>query len=77
MSEDCLFLNVYAPQNASDLPILVHIHGGAYALGDGREDMSRLINENGNGVIGVNIQYRVSHSGGEWISIVLGRIRLI
>lgn len=25
-SEDCLFLNVYAPQNASSLPVLVWIH---------------------------------------------------
>ncbi|KAH7381353.1 carboxylesterase type B [Phaeosphaeria sp. MPI-PUGE-AT-0046c] len=63
ISEDCLFLNVYAPQKASNLPVLVHIHGGGYALGDGREDMSRLINENQNGFVGVNIQYRLGAFG--------------
>lgn len=29
-SEDCLFLNVYAPANASSLPVLVWIRGGGY-----------------------------------------------
>lgn len=27
-SEDCLFLNVYTPQNATSLPVFVYIHGG-------------------------------------------------
>jgi len=61
MSEDCLFLNVYAPQKASELPVLVHIHGGGYGVGDGREDLSKLINANNNTFIGVSIQYRVSY----------------
>ena len=60
MSEDCLFLNVYAPQKGSELPVLVHIHGGGYGVGDGREDLSKLINANNNTFIGVSIQYRVS-----------------
>jgi carboxylesterase type B len=59
IDEDCLFLNVYAPHNATALPVLVWIHGGGYGVGDGREDMSRLINANDNGFIGVSIQYRV------------------
>jgi carboxylesterase type B len=61
ISEDCLFLNVWAPQNGSDLPVFVNIHGGGYGVGDGREDLSKLINANGNGFVGVNIQYRVSN----------------
>jgi len=59
-SEDCLFLNVYAPQNASNLPVLVWIHGGGYGLGDGTQDMSSMINANNNSFVGVAIQYRVS-----------------
>lgn len=29
-SEDCLFLNVWAPAGAKDLPVLVWIHGGMW-----------------------------------------------
>ncbi|KAJ7630565.1 Alpha/Beta hydrolase protein [Roridomyces roridus] len=32
-SEDCLFLNVWAPTNASNLPVVVWIYGGALAFG--------------------------------------------
>lgn len=35
MSEDCLFLNVFAPEGAEGLPVLVWIHGGAYLNGSG------------------------------------------
>jgi hypothetical protein len=60
ISEDCLFLNVYAPHNASGLPVFVNIHGGGYGVGDSREDLSKLINANDNAFVGVSIQYRVS-----------------
>lgn len=60
-NEDCLFLNVYAPANAKDLPILVWIHGGGYGISDGSWDLSDIINANGNGFIGVGIEYRVCH----------------
>ncbi|KAF2029859.1 carboxylesterase type B, partial [Setomelanomma holmii] len=63
ISEDCLFLNVYAPQNASGLPVLFMIHGGGYGVGDGREDLSNLINANDNTFIGVSIQYRLGAFG--------------
>jgi carboxylesterase type B len=58
-SEDCLFLNVYSPSNASNLPVLVWIHGGGYGSGNGTEDLSAIINANGNSFVGVSIQYRV------------------
>ena len=32
-SEDCLFLNVWGPAKASNLPVLVWLHGGGYGLG--------------------------------------------
>lgn len=57
--EDCLFLNVYAPADAKDLPVLVYIHGGGYGYGDGRIDMSEIIGANGGGFVAVVIQYRV------------------
>ncbi|MBN1663431.1 MAG: carboxylesterase family protein [Deltaproteobacteria bacterium] len=32
MSEDCLYLHVTAPKNASNLPVMVWFHGGAFAV---------------------------------------------
>lgn len=61
-NEDCLYLNVYAPPNATRLPVLVWIHGGGYGLGDGTEDMTDIINANEKGFVAVTIQYRVSVS---------------
>jgi carboxylesterase type B len=58
-TEDCLFLNVYAPANASNLPVLVWIHGGGYGEGNGQQDLTAIINANNNSFIGVSIQYRV------------------
>lgn len=62
-SEDCLFLNVYAPQNATSLPVLVWIHGGGYGLGNGQQDMSAIINANDQSFVGVAIQYRLGAFG--------------
>jgi carboxylesterase type B len=58
--EDCLYLNVYAPANATALPVLVWIHGGGYGYGDGTQDMSEIINANNQRFVAVTIQYRVS-----------------
>ena len=61
-SEDCLFLNVYAPEviGWEGLPVLVWIHGGGYASGDASLDMSEIISANENGFLAVSIQYRVN-----------------
>lgn len=32
MSEDCLYLNITAPKGASDLPVMVWFHGGAFTI---------------------------------------------
>ncbi|KAL9112061.1 MAG: hypothetical protein Q9227_003681 [Pyrenula ochraceoflavens] len=62
--EDCLFLNVYAPANASDLlPVFVVIHGGGYGLGDGREDLCEMIGVDHGGFVAVIIQYRLGAFG--------------
>jgi carboxylesterase type B len=63
VSEDCLFLNVQAPANASNLPVLVWIHGGGYGYGSGRQDFSDLLTTNGNNFVVVAIQYRLGPFG--------------
>ncbi|WP_306296650.1 carboxylesterase family protein [Candidatus Entotheonella palauensis] len=35
MSEECLYLNIWAPDQAKDLPVMVFIHGGAFYIGSG------------------------------------------
>jgi carboxylesterase type B len=58
--EDCLFLNVYAPKGAKNLPVYVWIHGGGYGQGDGSQDLQEFITSSGNGFIAVSMNYRVS-----------------
>ncbi|KAL2194689.1 Alpha/Beta hydrolase protein [Corynascus similis CBS 632.67] len=65
-NEDCLFLNVYAPSKAANLPVLVYIHEGGYGLGDGTHDMTEIINANDNGFVAVTFQYRLGAFG--WLS---------
>ena len=31
--EDCLYLHIYAPENATNLPVIVWIHGGGFFAG--------------------------------------------
>ena len=63
-SEDCLFLNVWAPAEAAEpLPVMVWIHGGGYRLGAGSgagSDGSPLAS---NGVVLVTINYRLNVFG--------------
>jgi carboxylesterase type B len=65
-------VNVWAPklQSKSGLPVFVNIHGGGYGVGDGREDLSGLVNANNSSFVGVNIQYRVSPTfvSSRWMS---------
>ncbi|KAK4625568.1 Carboxylesterase 1E [Fulvia fulva] len=63
-SEDCLFLNVYTPSNATEpLPVHFWIHGGGYGTGNGQQDLQTFINTNGNRFVGVIIQYRLGAFG--------------
>jgi para-nitrobenzyl esterase len=65
-SEDCLFLNVYAPADATDkskLPVMFWIHGGGYAGGASSEPR-----HNGDflplkGVVLITINYRLGVFG--------------
>jgi carboxylesterase type B len=61
--EDCLFLNVYAPEDAQDLPVLVWIHGGGYGEGDGNQFPTSIIHRSGRKIVGVAIQYRLGAFG--------------
>ena len=52
-SEDCLYVNVFRPAGAtasSNLPVMVHIHGGGFRIGSGQGDYS-LLASTGNEVI--------------------------
>jgi para-nitrobenzyl esterase len=65
MSEDCLFLNVWTPATTAraKLPVMVWIHGGAYAEGAGSMplyDGSMLASK---GVIVVTFNYRLGAFG--------------
>jgi para-nitrobenzyl esterase len=64
-SEDCLFLNVYAPSTAtakSKLPVWIWIHGGALTNGAGSDyDPSVMVAENN--IIVVTINYRIKSLG--------------
>ena len=54
---------MYAPTGASNLPVMVTIHGGGYGEGAGTQDMSGFINTNENTLIVVTIQYRLGAFG--------------
>ena len=50
-SEDCLFLNIYAPKNAKDCPVFIYIHGGSFTGGSSNEAHINGTNFAKNGVI--------------------------
>ena len=65
-SEDCLTLNVISPRFESPRlrPVMVYIHGGAYAVGSSREMPQQgegLVREGG--VVFVNLNYRLGAFG--------------
>ncbi|PNP40645.1 inactive carboxylesterase 4 [Trichoderma gamsii] len=62
-NEDCLYLNVYAPPQAKDLPVFVWIHGGGYSVFSATYNPSSMIDDNNNGFITVEIQYRLGAFG--------------
>lgn len=63
-AEDCLFLNIFTPADAtpaSRLPVFVWIHGGGFAAGSGAAtDGSKFARA---GVIVVSINYRLGRAG--------------
>ncbi|KAF2471425.1 alpha/beta-hydrolase [Lindgomyces ingoldianus] len=62
--EDCLFLNVFAPANAKNLPVFFWIHGGGYGLFSASGlDPTEMMTTNGNNFVSVVIQYRLGAFG--------------
>jgi para-nitrobenzyl esterase len=61
-SEDCLYLNVWRPADGStNLPVMVHIHGGGFFNGSGNGD-NTLLATTGHEVI-VSMNYRLNIFG--------------
>lgn len=67
--EDCLTLNVWAPEGAEDLPVLFFIHGGGNASGGAAQEQLGVEMYNGrnlakaNDVVVVTINYRLGLFG--------------
>lgn len=62
ISEDCLSLNIMAPEGSQGLPVMVWIHGGAHQFGSGGGpyESPTLVRE---GVVLVSINYRLGLYG--------------
>lgn len=63
VSEDCLFLNVWAPEAAHDAPVFVWIHGGSLVTGAGSEAMYDGAELARQGLVVVTINYRLGVLG--------------
>ena len=65
-SEDCLFLNIFTPEDAKEgdnLPVLIYIHGGGFTGGCGHEKHFDGPVWPAQGIIGVTINYRLGPMG--------------
>lgn len=65
-SEDCLYLNVWTPEEAKDdsnLPVMVWIHGGGFTGGSGASPGNAGNSFASEGVILVTINYRLGRLG--------------
>ena len=67
-SEDCLYLNVYAPRMTADeaadarLPVMVWVHGGSNTVGTGSTYEGRVLSRTGRVVV-VTLNYRLGPFG--------------
>ncbi len=62
-SEDCLYLNIWAPENAENCPVLIYIHGGSFTGGSTDEGHLNGSEFAKNGVILVSMNYRLGPYG--------------
>lgn len=66
-SEDCLFVNVWAPEGTnttSNLPVWLFIQGGGYVSNSNANwDGAEVVQKSGNNIVFVNFNYRVAMWG--------------
>lgn len=64
-SEDCLFLNIWTPDTHPDarLPVMVYIHGGAYAFGSATDAVNDGAGLAEHGVVVVTVNHRLNAFG--------------
>ena len=62
-SEDCLYLNIWAPEKASKLPVIVWFHGGGYYGGTAAQPGFNGANLAKHGAIVVTLNYRLGILG--------------
>ena len=63
VSEDCLSLNIWTPENAENAPVFVWIHGGALAAGSSSEALYDGAAMARQGIVVVSINYRLGVLG--------------
>lgn len=66
MSEDCLYLNVWAPSQATaggKLPVLVYFYGGGLVGGDGSEPRYDGAGMARQGIVAITVNYRLGAFG--------------
>lgn len=63
MGEDCLYLDIWAPEGARDLPVLFWIHGGSLIWGAGSEPLYDGAALARRGAVVVSINYRLGVFG--------------
>lgn len=61
--EDCLFLNIWAPKNAENCPVLIFIHGGSFTGGSADEGHIKGARLAEKGIITVAFNYRLGPYG--------------
>lgn len=62
-SDDCLFLDIWTPEGADDLPVIVWIHGGSLVWGAGSEALHDGAALAARGAVVVSINYRLGVLG--------------
>lgn len=62
-SEDCLTLNVWAPADAVDAPVMVWLHGGSGRMGSASLPLYDGSAFAASGVVLVSVNYRLGHLG--------------
>ena len=60
MTEDCLFLNVFAPEDAKNAPVLIWFHGGGFIAGQGGSGPKTFADD---GVVVLTFNYRLGRLG--------------